>query len=97
MPAAPEKDRAKRDTKRELTTALRGEREAMHLGMPLHLGSPGIAGIEPLERYERRALSRRNRAVQRFLEMMENKACRRDPHGKSGRHARSRRAVAIYG
>jgi len=69
MPAAPEKDRAKRDTKRELTTALRGEREAMHLGMPLHLGSPGIAGVDPLERYERRALSRRNRAVQKFLEM----------------------------
>jgi hypothetical protein len=62
-----------RDTKRELTTALRSEREAMHLGMPLHLGSPGVAGIDPLERYERRALSRRNRAVQRFLEMMENR------------------------
>jgi hypothetical protein len=69
MPTAPEKDRAKRDTKRELTTALRGEREALHLGMPLHLGSPGIAGMNPLERYERRALSRRNRAVQKFLEM----------------------------
>jgi hypothetical protein len=48
---------------------VRGEREPMHLGMPLHLGSPGIAGIDPLERYERRALSRRNRAVQKFLEM----------------------------
>ena len=69
----------------------------MHLGMPLHLGPPGVAGIDPLQRYERRALSRRNRAVQRFLEMMENKACRRDPHGKSGRHARSRRPVAIEG
>jgi hypothetical protein len=37
--------------------------------MPLHLGPPGIAGFDPLERYERRALSRRNRAVQQFLEM----------------------------
>ena len=76
MPTAPENDRAKRDT--ELTTALRSEREAMHLGMPLHLGSPGIAGIDPLERYERRALSRRNRAVQRFLEVIARSACQRD-------------------
>ena len=74
MPTAPEKDRAKRDTTRELTTALRSEREAMHLGMPLHLGSPGVAGIDPLQRYERRALSRRNRAVQRFLEVIARTA-----------------------
>jgi hypothetical protein len=67
---APEKDRAKR----ELTTALRGEREAMLLAMPLHLGRPGVAGIDPLDRYERRALSRRNRAVQRFLEVIARTA-----------------------
>jgi hypothetical protein len=59
MPTAPEKDRAKREL----------EREALHLGMPRHLGSPGIARMDPLDRYERRALSRRNRAVQKFLEM----------------------------
>jgi hypothetical protein len=73
MPKAPEKDRAKR----ELTTALGGDREALHLGMPLHLGSPGIAGMDPLERYARRALSRRNRAVQKFLEIIARSACRR--------------------
>jgi hypothetical protein len=69
-PTAPEKERAKRDTKRELTTALRGQREAMHLAIPLQIGTPGVAGIDPLDRYERRALSRRNRAVQKFLEMI---------------------------
>jgi hypothetical protein len=84
MPTAPEKDRAKRDTKREpSSTRPRVEVEPMHLAMPLHRGTAGVAGIDPLQRYERRALSRRNRAVQRFLEMMENKACRRDPHRKS--------------
>jgi hypothetical protein len=70
---APEKDRVKR----ELTTVSRGEREAMHLAMHLHLGTPGVAGIDPLDRYERRALSRRNRAVQKFLEMIARSACRR--------------------
>ena len=84
MPTAPEKDRAN-GTKRELTTALRGEREALHLGMPLHLGSPGIAGMDPLERYERRALSRRNRAVQKFLEMIARSACRRGARTKMDR------------
>jgi hypothetical protein len=70
MPKAPEKDRAKW----ELTTASRGEREAMHLAMPLHLGTPGVAGIDPLDRYERRALSLRNRAVQKFLEVIARTA-----------------------
>jgi hypothetical protein len=69
MPKAPEKDRAKW----ELTTASRGEREAMHLAMP-HLGTPGVAGIDPLDRYERRALSLRNRAVQKFLEVIARTA-----------------------
>jgi hypothetical protein len=66
----PENDRAKRDTNPEpSSTRPRVEVEPTHLAMPLHRGSPGIAGIDPLERYERRALSRRNRAVQKFLEM----------------------------
>jgi hypothetical protein len=83
MPTAPEKNRVKRDTKRELTTAPGGEREALHLGMPLHLGSPGIAGMDPLERYARRALSRRNRAVQKFLEIIARSACRRGARTKA--------------
>jgi hypothetical protein len=83
MPTAPEKDRAKRDPKRELTTALGGEREAMHLAMPPHLGTPGVAGIDPLERYARRALSRRNRAVQKFLEIIARSACRRGARTKA--------------
>jgi hypothetical protein len=75
-PTAPEKDGAKPGTKRELTTALGGEREAMHLAMPPHLGTPAVAAIDPLDRYEQRALSRRNRAVQKFLEMIARSSCR---------------------
>jgi len=41
-------------------------------------GTAGVAGIDPLQRYERRALSRRNRAVQRFLEVIARSACQRD-------------------
>ena len=83
-PMTPEDDRAKRDRAKQDTnpepssTRPRGEVEAMHLAMPmpLHLALPlplataGVAGIDPLHRYERRALSRRNRAVQRFLEII---------------------------
>jgi hypothetical protein len=70
-PTAPKKERAKR----EPTTALRGEREALHLATPLPLSTPGVAGIDPLDRYERKALSRRNRAVQKFMEMIARTAC----------------------
>ena len=80
-PTAPEKDRAKRDTNpKPSSTRPRVELEAMHLtapmhlAMPLHLRTAGLAGIDPLDRYERRALSRRNRAVQRFLEMIARTA-----------------------
>jgi hypothetical protein len=75
----PENDRAKRDTNPEpSSTRPRVEVEPMHLAMPLDRGTAGVAGIDPLERYERRALSRRNRAVQRFLEVIARSAGQRD-------------------
>jgi hypothetical protein len=48
------------------------------LATPLPLSTPGVAGIDPLDRYERRALSRRNRAVQKFMEMIARTACQSD-------------------